>query len=102
MKTSECLTIAGIAHRRLQALNRQTKSQRGTFPNGSDNLDVPQEAAMCESMIATMRGLLAVSLLELSFTSKGRAIAKAPDALHGTEYDNGTHREPLAKRKGSP
>ena len=102
MKTSECLIVAGIAQRQLLVLNRQTRKERGTFPNGPDDLNVPQEIAVCESIIAMMRGLLAGSLLELSFTSDGRAIAKAPDALSGTEYDNGTFREPRARRKGSP
>lgn len=101
MKVKDCLAIAGIAYRRLSAINKEIAKSETAFPKGPDFVDLSQEAAMCESVIAIARAFLSNCLLELSFNAQGRGMASPPDGLGGTRYDNGVHKEPLKRRRGS-
>lgn len=93
MKISNYLTIAGTARRCLMEAESSIASAPTAFPKGPDDLQLLQEVAMCESILANARALLGAQMLELDFTAGGRAQAKAPKALKGSEYDQGFHRE---------
>jgi hypothetical protein len=87
------LTIAGAAQRRLLAVNSVILTTPTAFPNGPDSTNLTQEAATCEAIIASSRGMLSAQMLQLSFTVAGRAVAQAPASLADSEYDQGTYHE---------
>ncbi|MBB4395090.1 hypothetical protein [Bradyrhizobium sp. ERR14] len=95
MLINDYLTIAGIAYRRKLEVDSTIQANPGAFPSGPDDTQWTGELSICEAIIANVRALLSVQLLQLEFTSEGRARAVTPDALKGGDYDQGAHDEPF-------
>jgi len=88
------LTIAGTAQRRLIEVSSVVAASQAAFPKGPDDTHLVQEIATCEAIIAVARAMLSAQMLQLRFTTDGRAVAHAPSVLRGSEYDQGSHDEP--------
>lgn len=93
MDINDCLIIAGKAYRQLRSTKAEIASNSDAFPNGAGKIDKSMEIALCEAIISNVRGLLAQQRLELLFQADGEATAHVPNALRGSEYDEGTHYE---------
>lgn len=91
----EYLTIAGIAQRRIIELRSAAAASKDSYPSGPDDWELTQESATCEAIIANAKAMLSFHMLQLHFTTDGRATARAPKALRGSEHDMGLHRELL-------
>jgi hypothetical protein len=89
------LSIAGIAHRRIIEAESARGANKSAFPKGPDDLHLVQEIAVCEAIIGNARALLCAQMLQLEFSSSGRALARVPEALRGGEYDRGSEDEPI-------
>jgi hypothetical protein len=93
MEIESCLAIAGTVHRRRLELESEVAESGTAFPKGPDYCNLAEEIAVCESIKASVRVLLAGHLLELDFNSNNRAVARAPSALKNTQFDRGSHQE---------
>jgi hypothetical protein len=81
------LTIAGIAHRRVNTLREMIDEDRSNFPNG-DQVFYASELASCESIVLAIKAILAVQFRVLDFRQDGTALARTPATLWHSVKDD--------------